>query len=207
MSERPSRLELAPPPDVVLNARAVMGAIDLDPYTTAINNQLVLAARTFCRDLMSLEEILSQSWATKNPTRLFLGPPVGGAATRRLINKALREYRAGNVQEAIFWLGHNETLIRAPWLWDFPCCIPFRRLRSSYYDDELEQFRTLSPSDWSVVFYLPPAVPASQFHTKLSRFHVTFSDMGRVVFNSFSGEDDWQASYKRTLKKSYDYRE
>ena len=31
--------------------------------------------------------------------------------------------------------------------------------------------------------------------------------MGRVVFNSFSGEDDWQASYKRTLKKPYDYRE
>lgn len=200
------RPDLAPPPEVITQARAVLGAIDLDPYSTPTINQLVLAARIYDRDEEPLEHVVTRPWDVSGDRRLFVGPPVGAAATRRLLNKTLREYRAGRVREAVLWIGHNESIIRCPWLWDFPVCLPFRRLRPCYYDDELEEFRTVSPSDWSAIAYLPPSDSAMLFHNRLSRFHVAFSAIGRCVFNEFSGEGEWEAAYKAVTRRAYDYR-
>lgn len=203
---RPDQCDLAAPAAVIEQARAVLGAIDLDPYTTPINNRLTLAARLYDRDRLDLETVLAQPWEVPGEGRVFVGPPIGAAATRRLVNKTLREYRAGRVREAVLWLGHNETLTRVPWLWDFPICIPFRRLRPCYYDEELDTFRSISPSDWSLVAYLPPSDSADLFHSRLSRFHVAFSVLGRVVFNQHSGEDDWAQAYRIVMKQPYNYR-
>jgi len=207
MSERPAKCDLAPPPEVLTPARAVLGAIDLDPYSTPVINRLVLAARLYDRDRDDIETVLARPWECPGQGRVFLGPPIGAGASRRLLNKTLREYRAGRVRQALIWLGHNETIIRAPWLWDFPLCLPFRRLRPCYYDEELDEFRTVSPSDWSALVYLPPSDSAADFHAHLSRFHVAFAPLGRVVFNQYSGEDDWVAAYQQTMKHPYNYRE
>lgn len=206
MALRFDKPDLAPPAEVVLQGRSVLGAVDLDPYSTPILNQLVLAARIYDRDLESLDSILARDWDPPGDRRVFVGPPVGAAATRRLLNKTLREYRAGRVREAILWIGHNESIIRCPWLFDFPICFPFRRIRPSFYDDELEEFRAVSPSDWSAIAYLPPSDSAMVFHSRLSRFHVAFAPIGRVVFNECSGEGEWEESYKTAMRKPYDYR-
>jgi len=204
--ERPDKCDLAPPQDVILQARAVMGPIDLDPYSTPVINQLVLAARIYDRDEEEFDSVIARDWEIAGEKRVFVGPPVGAGATRRLLNKTLREYRAGRVEQAICWIGHNESIIRLPWIHDFPICFPFRRLRPCFYDDELEQFISVSPSDWSAVLYLPPAGSANDFHVRLSRFHVAFSSLGRVVFNQYSGEDDWCAAYRSVMRQPFDYR-
>lgn len=201
-----NRLDLAPPQDIILPARSVLGAVDLDPYSTPIINRVVMAKRIYDRDEGSIEDMLARDWEAPGDKRVFVGVPIGAGATQRILNKLLREYRAGRVSHAIAWIGHNESIIRMPWLWDFPMCLPYRRLRPSYWDDELERFRNTSPSDWSAVVYLPPANDSYGFHSGLSKFHVAFSPIGRVVFNEYSGEDDWTEAYKVAMKKPYDFR-
>lgn len=201
-----SRLDLAPPQDIILPARSVLGAVDLDPYSTPTINRVVLAKRIYDRDEGSIEDMLARDWEAPGEKRVFVGVPIGAGATRRILNKLLREYRSGRVSHAIAWIGHNESIIRMPWLWDFPICMPFKRLRPCYWDDELECFRNVSPSDWSAVLYLPPIDDHYGFHAGLSKFHVAFSPIGRVVFNQFSGEDDWAEAYKVAHRKPYDYR-
>ena len=209
MSRRPDRCDLAPPTNIVLASRSVLGSIDLDPYSTKEINTLVQSAKIFDRNdgEDALHKIISQDWIVPGEGRVFVGPPTGLAPSRKLFNKTLREYRKGSVQQAILWVGHNETMIKCPWLWDFPCCMPFKRLRPSWWDDELETFRSISPSDWSAIFYLPPSSPPSQFQTMVARFHTAFSHIGRIVFNELSGEGDWELSYKSVEKKPYNYRE
>jgi hypothetical protein len=185
MAGRSSGCDLAPPEDVVLGARAVMGSVDLDPYSTKDINRLVMAAKYYNRDKELLEDIVRKDWDARGEKRVLVAPPAGAGATRRLINKTLVEYRKGRINEAILWLAHNETIIKAPWLWDFPICIPFRRL----------------------IIYLPPPEDPMLFQTKLSRFHTVFTRLGRIVFNQFSGEGDWEDSYKVMFKRSYNYRE
>lgn len=207
LPERPNKCDLAPPKDVVLGAKSVLGAIDFDPYSTKDINRLVNAARFIDRDEVSLEQIIYQDWESPGDKRVFVGAPTGAALTRRLINKTLKEYRAGRIEHAVLWLAHNEAIIRAPWLWDFPICIPFTRLRPTWWDDELEVFRPVAPSDWSAIVYLPPPHPSNRFQTMISKFHTAFSPLGRIVFNEYSSETDWEISYKNMKKHPYNYRE
>lgn len=209
MSRRPDRCDLAPPQPVVLAARSVLGSIDLDPYSTKDINRMVMASKFFDRNdgEDALFKSTSQSWECIGKGRVFVAPPAGLAPSRKLFNKTLREYRAGHIDQAVLWVGYNETIIKCPWLWDFPCCIPFKRLRPSWWDDELEVFRSVSPSDWSAVFYLPPPNPGSLFQSMLARFHASFSHLGRIVFNELSGEGDWERAYKANEKQAYNYRD
>lgn len=201
----PDKIDYGPPIEIVLPARSVLGSIDLDPFSTPKLNRIVTAARIYNRHKLELEDILAKEWDSRGEKRVFVGPPTGAAVTRRLLNKLLREYRAGRVSQAIAWIGHNESLIRMPWVWDFPVCIPFHRLRPCYYDEELDRFRNVSPSDWSAVIYLPPADDAYAFHAGVSRFHVSFAPVGRIVFNQYSGEDDWKEAYEVVMGKSYSF--
>lgn len=197
--------DLAAPIEVITQARAVLGAIDLDPYTTPYNNRLALAARIYDLRLTDPNAIATQPWEISGEGRVFLGVPSGVALSRRLANKTLREYRSGRVREAVIWLGAHESMIRLPWVWDFPVCVPFRRLRPTYWDEESEQFRPISPASWSYVVYLPPSETPHAFHTKFSRFHVSFSALGRVVFDQHSGNGDWAKAYKAVTKQAYNY--
>lgn len=197
--------DLVAPKEVITQARAVLGAVDFDPYTTPFNNRLVLASRIIDLRLNDPDLIVTMPWEAGDKGRAFLGVPNNGTLCRRLSNKMLREYRAGRIKEAVIWLGANESMTRMPWIWDFPVCVPFRRLRPRYWDEEAEQFRLISPANWSFVIYMPPSDSPHAFHNKLSLFHVAFSALGRVVFDQHSGEGDWLKAYKALTKRSYDY--
>ena len=208
MARTINKCDLAPPKEVVLGARSVLGAIDLDPYGTKDINRIVMAARYYDRDSETedFDDVIRKDWKVPGEKRVFVAPPIGAGATRRLMNKTLREYRRGAVSQAVFWISHNESIIRCPWIWDHPICIPFRRLRPVWWCDELETFRTVDPSDWSAIAYLPPTESSDEYYAKLSRFHAVFSAMGRIVVNERSGEGDWEESYRAVTKKPYDYR-
>ena len=87
------RVNLAPPPLLVDSAKAVMGAIDFDPWSTKDINKLVGAARFLDRDQHDLDTTLAMDWDLPGQKRAFIAPAHGAQWTRRLCNKALREYR------------------------------------------------------------------------------------------------------------------
>jgi hypothetical protein len=205
--QRPSWSAWAPPREIILMARAVLGAVDLDPYSLPIINRAVMAKRFYDRSTMSLDSICAKEWSAPGDKRAFIAAPGTAAETRRLLNKTLREYRAGHISQAVIWIAHNENLTRCPWIWDYPVCIPFRRLKPLYWDDDWGEFLDVVPSDWSAVVYLPPPDTAADFHAHMSRFQVSFSAFGRVVFNQFSGEADWEDAYAVYMKRTYNYRD
>ena len=206
-----SEVELLPPVDVVLAARMVMGSIDLDPWSCTVQNKLVKSGRYFNRDQEDLDDICSRDWESLGERRAFLALK-GAKPTRRILNKLLQEYRVGRVKEAVIWLQHSESLSRCPWLWNFPVCIPFKRLRPVWFDDEVETFRSFSPSAWSVVIYLPPSDDAEEYHTRLARFSSAFAEKGRIIHDEIQGlgdidgDGDWEAGFKKATGHAYNYR-
>lgn len=199
------RQDLIPPFAVVEIARATMGAIDLDAYSTGQVNRVVQAARFLDRSCEDLESILEQDWEPSGAGRLFLGIHSGAAKGRSLANKALREYRAGRLQQGVLWLGANETLALCPWIWDFPVCLPFRRLAPTFWHDELEEPIRVAPSDWSAIAYLPPATSGPAFSNALARFHAAAGGYGRVILDQWSGESRWLDAHQALLRKRYDF--
>tara|TARA_B100000902_G_scaffold382919_1_gene421139 strand:+ start:409 stop:1026 length:618 start_codon:yes stop_codon:yes gene_type:complete len=199
-----NRIHLAPPMRVIDAAKAVMGAIDFDPWSSKDINKLVCSAKFIDREKHDLDSVLAQDWDVPGEQRVFVAPAHGAQWSRRLCNKTLREYRKGRITQAVLWLSHNESLTKLPWIWEFPVCIPFRRLRPCYFDDEVESFRPISPSAWTAVVYLPPTDP-QEFHTKLSRFYNAFFSTGPVIFNEMSGENNWEKAYEVGMKKKYNY--
>ena len=154
MADLDQPTELLPPQDVVLNARAVMGAIDFDPWSSPDQNLLVQSARYYNRLQEDIDDICSRDWKSLGEKRCFMLTR-GAKETKRLMHKLLREYRVGRIKEAVVWLQHNESITRMPWIWNFPICIPFKRLRPCWRDEEVDAFRTFSPAVWSFVVYLP----------------------------------------------------
>jgi len=203
------RTELGPPKDLIESAKAVMGAIDFDPFSTKEINGLVQAAKFYDRGAgpeaeFALEDIIARPWDLPGEKRALVGPAHGAKWTRRLINKVFREYRKGNVDQAVIWIANSETLTKVPWIWNYPVCIPFKRLRATWYDDELEMYKSICPSSWSGVVYLPPA-DATRFHAKLSLFHASFFTMGPIIMNEMSGHTDWEKAYALGMKKKYNF--
>ena len=211
-------VNLVAPKEVIDAAKSTMGAIDLDPYVTRDNNRQVQAARYFDRDQETVEDIINRDWgyvlnSAGGSGRVFLGSVTTTKVQRSLLNKLLREYRSGTVKEAVIWLNLNEHLARMPWLWSFPVCVPFKRLRPNWYDDELDEFRSTSSAFWSPVVYMPPIVApvlgfdSGQLHAeRLSRFYSAFSLVGRIVYDSESGSDDWEKAYKAVTGRAFNYR-
>lgn len=193
---------LLPPAHVIEVARCTMGAIDLDPYSNAEINHVVQASRYLERD-EDMAIATGRHWSPGGGKRVLLAVPNGLRRGRALANKLLREYRTGSIKEAVFWSGSNEILASCPWLWDFPVCLPFRRLAPRFWDDELEQTARVLPADWSAIVYLPPPHPSGAFREGLARFHAAASPYGRVVLDEWSGESRWLESYQASLGKPY----
>jgi hypothetical protein len=195
------RVELIPPLEVIEVARCTMGSIDLDPYGTSDGNRVVQAARYIERNRDPV--IAAGRFRTPAPAaeaagkRTLLAVPAGLRLGRALAERLLKHYRAGHVSQAIFWCGNSEILAACPWLWDFPICLPFRRLAPRYWDDEIEQAVRVSPAGWSAIVYLPPAAPAESFQRGLAAFSAAAGPYGRVVLDQWSGDNEWwPASYQ-----------
>jgi hypothetical protein len=196
------RRDLAPPAAVIDVARCTMGAIDLDPYSTAEVNHVVQAARWLERD-SDLFISGGRHWSPLGQKRVLLAIPSGMRASRVLANKLLKEYRGGHIAQAVLWFGSNEALIACPWIWDFPICIPWTRLAPTFWDDELERSVPVNPADWSPIVYLPPAAPSEAFASGLARFHAAAAPYGRVVLDQWSGDGRWRDCYQAATGKPY----
>lgn len=195
---------LLPPHAVVEVARATMGGIDLDPFSSSQGNHVVQAAR-FLEATGDHEEATIADWAPGGRRRVLLAVPGGLRRLRALANKLLAEYRTGRIAEAVLWSGSNELLTGCPWLWDFPVCLPFRRLAPRFWDDELERAEPVLPADWSPIVYLPPAFPAEAFRAGVARFHAAAAPIGRIVLDEWSGESRWQECYRDRMGRPYPF--
>lgn len=191
------------PPEAVVNvARCTMGGIDLDVHSTPEANRFVTAGR-FLDATDDLEMAIGRHWSPAGNKRVLLAIPGGLRLTRALLGKLLKEYRSGAIREAVAWCGSNEALVACPWLWDFPICLPWRRLAPRFWDDELEQCTRVLPADWSPIIYLPPPDSSDAFRRGVARFHASASPYGRIVLDEWSGESRWQECYEAANSKPY----
>jgi hypothetical protein len=193
---------IIPPAAVIEIARSTMGAIDLDLFGNAETNHVVQAAR-YLDQTDDLEILTGRHWSPGGQKRALLAVPSGLRRSRAMANKLLSEYRAGHISQAILWGGSNELLTACPWLWDFPICLPFRRLAPQFWDDELERPERVLPADWSAIVYLPPAEPSATFRSAVARFHAAAAPTGRIVLDEWSGESRWQECYQARTGQPY----
>lgn len=88
------------PPEYIVAARSVLGAIDLDPASSAAANEVVRAGTFYTID----DDGLNQSWSG----RVWMNPPYQQPAVDDFCTRLAREYGAGTVTEAIV-LVNNAT--------------------------------------------------------------------------------------------------
>ncbi len=110
------------PPEVIVAAIELMGAIDLDPCSNSKTTPDVPAKLHFTAE----DDGLAQSWGPKK-RRIFLTPPT--RTTGRWIAKLCSEYETGNVSEAIIFV---RAVVDSEWwqsLAEYPVCFLNRRIR------------------------------------------------------------------------------
>ena len=196
-------VNLCPPQPVVDLAQQVMGQIDLDAWSSPYSGRITQASRGYDHTALDLEQICAMDWEPPAQGRTLVAVPSGTANGRRLANKALKELRAGRIQEAVLWLGANESVLSLPWLWDHLVLIPFRRLRPLAWEPDLETFYSVSSGSWSLVAYLPPAGPEALRLQRIARFYTCAAAIGRVIADGSSGDSDWELAYEAAFRRPY----
>jgi phage N-6-adenine-methyltransferase len=88
------------PPEYIEAARACLGAIDVDPASSPLAQEIIRATRFFTRD----DDGLRHDWRG----RIWLNPPYSQPDIARFIDKLLAEIGAGRATQAIL-LTHNYT--------------------------------------------------------------------------------------------------
>jgi len=158
-----------------------MGRIDYDPTSDAVQQVLVDAT-----SVPSLEaNPLKDHWHGN----VFVAPK-GAVRTNRIwLNKTINEYRNHHINSFVFFTNASEILRAAPVIFDYPLCIPFKRVKQLKATSE--GFEPISPSMWNVVIYGPPIETTVSSIDRISLFYNTFRDIGRVCFNEYAG-DSWQ---------------
>ena len=174
------KLPLYPTPSVIERARLVMGSIDFDPTSDPVQQVLVDASSVPSIQINPLQEhwhgnvFVASKGAVKN-TRLWL-------------NKTISEYRNGHVKSFVFFTSASEILRASPVIWDYPVCIPFKRVKQLRATKS--GFEAVSPSTWNVIIYGPPIEAVLNNIDRISLFYNTFRDIGRVIYNEYAG-DNW----------------
>lgn len=92
------------PPEYLDSARVVMGAIDLDPFTSEKANEIVGAKYIFTLDQSAFEH----DWKLHEHVRVFMNPPYSAGLCGRAVNRFIDQYVARNFAEAIV-LVNNAT--------------------------------------------------------------------------------------------------
>lgn len=153
-------------------ARALMGAIDVDPASNPKANEVIQAATYYTIET----DGFNKSWNG----RVWLNPPYGrdGAESNQALWSArlIEQYKAGITKEAILLVN---AVPGNKWfhpLWEFPICFPYERIR--FYDEEGE---TGQPTHSNALIYMGP---------QIMRFAEIFAPLGKVV----AGIDVWRAN-------------
>ena len=192
-----------------------MGGIDYDPASCARANEIVRArAFTFAPGptLVVAGQLASSPtgggldvpWSSLEgqPSKVFLNPPGGKLHPKTLEPmpenggpglsaaavwwwKLIDEYRAGNVEQAIFVaftlnVFQNSQQFEYPAPYEFPFVVPAQRLR---FWNERVLIGKGQPQHCNAVVYLPPrdAAPPNYLGTSpLDRFREAFAPFGAV---------------------------
>ena len=88
----------------------------------------------------------------------------------------------------MFFTSASELLRAAPVVWDYPICIPFRRVKQ--LRATADGFESVCPSTWNFLMYGPPVDEAITDIDKITLFHNTFRDIGRIIYSEYAG-DSW----------------
>lgn len=144
-------------PDTFIKAAtAVMGAIDLDPASSDVANEVVGAAEFYTED----DDGLAQPWAG----RVWMNPPYAQPLVDRFCTRLAREYRAGSVTEACV-LVNNAT--ETNWFQEVlasASAVCFPRGRVKFWHPTKEAV----PLQGQAVIYLGPR--AAEFKAEFLRF-------------------------------------
>ncbi len=199
------------PPQIVEAARAFMGAIDLDPCSCALAQEVVQAREYYTQDALFCVWRLHLSDADVPPARVFLNPPGGLLHPKTLLpckqgtsgaksslavywTKLWNEWQIGNVSQAVFVcfnlevlrLTQDESLGCAPAL-DYPIC--YLKDRPRFWNVNTPpalRGKHGSPSHPGAVVYLPERHDAGGYGIELDRngierFQEQFAPLGHIV--------------------------
>ena len=174
------KLPLYPTPQIIDRARTVMGSIDFDPTSDPVQQVLVDATSVPSIEVNPLQE----QWHGN----VWVAPKGAVRDCRVWLNKTLSEYRNGYINSFVFFSSASELLRAAPVVWDYPICIPFKRVKQLRATST--GFEPVSPSTWNLIVYGPPISQALTDIDKVSLFYDSFRDLGRVIYSEYAG-DGW----------------
>ena len=174
------KLPLYPPPQIIERARTVMGSIDLDPTSDPVQQVLVSATSVPSLEVNPLQE----HWHGN----VFLAPKGAVRNARTWLNKAISEYRNNYINSFVYFTSASELIRSSPTIWDYPICIPFKRVKQLRATKS--GFEPISPSTWNVIVYGPPLDATLNNIDRIGLFYSTFRDVGRIIFNEYAG-DSW----------------
>ncbi|MAR13927.1 MAG: hypothetical protein CL681_28630 [Blastopirellula sp.] len=158
-----------------------MGSIDFDPTSDALQQVLVDATSVPSVEVNALQE----HWQGN----CFVAPKGAVRNTKLWLDKTISEYRNGFINSFVFFTSASEIMRSAPVLFDFPMCIPFKRIKQLRATSK--GFEPVSPSTWNIILYGPPVDTVISDVDKVSLFYNSFRDIGRVTYNEWAG-DNWQ---------------
>ena len=157
-----------------------MGSIDFDPTSDPVQQVLVNATSVPSLEINPLQE----HWHGN----VWVSPKGAVRNSRIWFNKTVNEYRNGHIKSFFFFTSASELLRAAPVAWDYPVCIPFKRIKQLKATSD--GFEPVCPSTWNFIVYGPPTEDVISDIDKVTLFYNSFRDIGRVVFNEFAG-DSW----------------
>lgn len=158
-----------------------MGSIDFDPTSDPVQQVLVKATAVPAVEVNPLQE----HW-TGN---VWVSPKGAVRNSRIWLNKTINEYRNGHIDSFVYFSSASELLRAAPVIWDYPVCIPFKRVKQLRATSK--GFEKICPSTWNLIIYGPPVDAGLNSVDKVGLFHSVFRDIGRIIYNEYAG-DDWQ---------------
>ena len=158
-----------------------MGTIDYDPTTDPVQQVLVNATSIPSMEVNPLQE----QWHGN----VWVAPKGAVRNSRIWLNKTISEYRNGHINSFVYFTSASEILRAAPVMWDYPMCIPFKRVKQLRATKDW--FETVCPSTWNCLIYGPPMDQVISDIDKVTLFYNTFRDIGRVIYNEYAG-DNWQ---------------
>ena len=174
------KLPLYPTPQLIERARQVMGSIDYDPTADAVQQVLV--------DATSVPGIETNPLTEHWHGNVWVSPKGAVRNTRLWLNKTINEYRNNYIKSFVFFTSASEIVRATPVIWDYPVCIPFRRVKQLRATPS--GFESVSPSTWNVLIYGPPLETTISDIDKITLFYNTFRDVGRIIYNEYAG-DNW----------------
>ena len=180
LSAKGLKLPLYPTPQLIERARQVMGSIDFDPTSDPVQQVLVEATAVPTIDKNPLHE----HWEGN----VWVAPKGAVRDCRIWLDKTLSEYRNGHIKSFVFFSSASELLRAAPVIWDYPMCIPFKRVKQLRATPT--GFESICPSTWNLIVFGPPLDQTLNDIDKVSLFYNTFRDIGRIIYNEYAG-DNW----------------